>query len=399
MASHQGGTPQASWGPPDGGWPALDGLRGVAILMVIAVHYLGTHHALHPDANFFFNLARAGWMGVDLFFALSGFLITGILLDTFGRPHAFRNFYVRRTLRIFPLYYLCLALTFGLAALIPALQTEGFRQIAEVQGWLWLYASNIKVAINQQWQTFGLFGGGWVEMSHLWSLAIEEQFYLLWPAALLLTPGRHRLRLTLAAFAMALLLRLFFLDRGNQIAAYALMPCRMDVLAAGACFAVVARRDGGTERALRWARPLAVTSALAIVALWIWRGVLWHGDPAVAGVGFSLIAVFSGCVVVFGVALPESHPLVRGLSARWLRSIGRVSYAMYLFHFALLKILFLRITPSERLVPILGSEAAVALLRFALVLVVTYAVARLSWRFYERPILALKRHFGAPVRN
>jgi peptidoglycan/LPS O-acetylase OafA/YrhL len=369
-------------------------MRGVAILLVIVVHYLGIHYDLHPDASFFFNLARAGWMGVDLFFALSGFLITGILLDTRDRPRYFRNFYARRTLRIFPIYYLCLALTFGLGALVPALQTEGFRQIAGVQGWLWLYASNIKVALNQQWQTFGLFGGGWVEMSHLWSLAIEEQFYLVWPAVVLATPRRHLLRVTLGAFVAALLLRLFFVSQGNLIAAYALMPCRMDALAAGACIAIVARRDGGTEGVLRWARPVAAASGAAILALWIWRGELWHRDPVVAGVGFSLIAALSGCVVVFGVALPVRHPLVRLLCAGWLRSVGKVSYGMYLIHFALLKILFLRITPTERLAPVLGSEAAVLFLRFGIVLVVTFALAWLSWNLYERRFLALKRYFG-----
>ena len=394
MASEDRDAPQRNWGPPAGGWPALDGVRGVAILAVIVVHYLGTYCEFHPDSSFFFNLARAGWMGVDLFFALSGFLITGILLDTRHRPHYFRNFYARRTLRIFPIYYLCLALTFGLGALVPALQTEGFREISEVQGWLWLYASNVKVSLNQQWQTFGLFGGGWVEMSHLWSLAIEEQFYLVWPAVVLGTPRRHLLRVTLGAFAAALLLRLFFVHQGNLIAAYVLMPCRMDALAAGACVAIAARSDGGTERVLRWARPLALASSAAIGALWIWRGELWHRDPVIAGVGFSVIAVLSGCVVVFGVTLPERHPLVRFLCVRPLRSIGRVSYAMYLIHFALLKILFLRITPTDRLAAVLGSEPAVLLLRFGIVLVVTYVLARLSWSFYEQRFLALKRYFG-----
>jgi peptidoglycan/LPS O-acetylase OafA/YrhL len=395
------GNPPAPRGfvPPAGGWLALDGLRGVAILLVIAFHYLGTWAELTPGASGLFHLARGGWVGVDLFFALSGFLITGILIRSQGSPRWIRNFYARRTLRIFPLYYLCLALIFGLGALVPALRNEGFREIAEVQGWLWLYASNIKVAINQQWQTFGLFRGGWVELSHLWSLAVEEQFYLVWPALIALTPTRHRFRLALGAFAVALLLRLAFVHHGNVTAAYMLMPCRMDALASGAVIALLADRDGDCARLLRWARPIAVLAAAAIAGIWILRGDFWQRDPVVAGLGFSLVALLSGCLVVFAIALPRSHVFVRLLRARPLRRIGEVSYAMYILHFALLKILFLPLTPVDRLAPLLGSEAAVIVLRFTIVCVTTYALARLSWRYWERPFLALKRNFGAPDRS
>lgn len=385
--------------PPEGGWLALDGLRGVAILLVIAVHYLGIYAEANPDASAIFHLARGGWVGVDLFFVLSGFLITGILIRTVGREHYYRNFYARRTLRIFPLYYVCLALIFGIGTLVPVFRSEGFQQIASVQGWLWLYASNIKVAINQQWQTFGLFGGGWVELSHLWSLAVEEQFYLVWPALIAVVPAGHRLRLTLVAFLTALLLRLLFIHHDNVIAAYVLMPCRMDALATGAFIAVLADRLGGTARLLRWSRPVAMVATFAIALLWTLRGSFWQRDPLVAGVGFSLVALLAGCLVVFAIALPREHLLVRCLSSRFLRQIGRVSYGMYFFHFALLKILFLPITPVERLAPILGSEGAVIVLRFGIVVVISYALARLSWLVLERPFLELKRHFGSADRN
>jgi len=385
--------------PPEGGWLALDGLRGVAILLVIAVHYLGTYAEVNPNAALVFRLARGGWVGVDLFFVLSGFLITGILMRTIGSEHAFRNFYARRTLRIFPLYYVSLALIFGIGTLVPVFRSEGFQQIASVQGWLWMYASNIKVAINQQWQTFGLFGGGWVELSHLWSLAVEEQFYLVWPALILLVPVAHRLRLTILAFLIAVSLRLVFIHYDNIIAAYVLMPCRMDSLATGAFIAVLAGRDGNTARLLRWSRPIAVATTLGIVLLWLLRGDFWQRDPVVAGIGFSLVALLAGCIVVFAIALPREHLLIRGLSSGVLRRIGRVSYGMYIIHFALLKFFFLPITSVDRLAPILGSVGAVIALRFAIVVVVSYALARLSWRFLERPFLGLKRHFGPADRS
>jgi len=246
--------------------------------------------------------------------------------------------------------------------------------------------------------TFGLFGGGWVELSHLWSLAVEEQFYLVWPVLIAIIPGRHRLRLTLIAFVTALSLRLLFIHHGNVIAAYVLMPCRVDALATGAFIAVFAGRDGGIARLLRWSRPVATATTIAIAVMWLWRGDFWQRDPVVAGVGFSLVALLAGCLVVFAISLPAEHLLIRGLSSRWLRRIGRVSYGMYIIHFALLKILFLRITPVERLAPIVGSEGAVIVLRFGIVVVFSYALARLSWHFLERPFLQLKRHFGSADR-
>ncbi len=399
IKASSGSLPPVSLAPPEGGWLALDGLRGVAILLVIAVHYLGTFAEVDPDASAIFHLARGGWVGVDLFFVLSGFLITGILMRTVGRENYYRNFYARRTLRIFPLYYVSLALIFGIGMLVPIFRSEGFQQIASLQGWLWLYGSNIKVAVNQQWQTFGLFGGGWVELSHLWSLAVEEQFYLVWPALFAVVPARHRLRLTVVAFLTALLLRLFLIHHGNVIAAYVLMPCRMDALATGACIAVLADRHGSTARLLRWSRPAAVVTTFAIALLWAFRGSFWQRDPAVAGVGFSLVALLAGCIVIFAISLPREHLLIRCLSSRFLRQIGKVSYGMYIIHFALLKVLFLPITPVERLAPILGSEGAVVALRFGIVVVVSYALARLSWLLLEQRFLELKRYFGSADRS
>ena len=152
--------------------PALDGLRGFAILLVIFIHF-----GAGVDLPVFFHrLAYMGWTGVDLFFVLSGFLITRILLTSKNSRHYFKNFYLRRMLRIFPLYYA--ALVCGIW-LIPAILPETIvqpylGQSQSHQGWLWSYSVNIARTFMPI-VSFGMF-------SHFWSLAIEEQFYIIWPS-------------------------------------------------------------------------------------------------------------------------------------------------------------------------------------------------------------------------
>ena len=153
-------------------YPALDGLRGVAILLVIIYH------------NFnFINQSQFGWLGVDLFFVLSGFLITTILLNDAGSPHFLKNFFIRRILRIFPLYFLCLIIFLILFPFLGLYKKELSFFIAN-QWWLWTYLQN--------W-LYSLFLTDDAKMlTHLWSLAVEEQFYLIWPFIILLVkkPGK-----------------------------------------------------------------------------------------------------------------------------------------------------------------------------------------------------------------
>src|SRR5262245_10664845 len=156
--------------------PALDGIRGIAILLVLLFHFGQYGHGLPYPAVFvdklFHRICQIGWVGVDLFFVLSGFLITGILYDSKGRNHYFRNFYVRRCLRILPLYYFSLILFLIVLPKLFPLHT-GFRSLRQDSFWYWTYLSNVRVAYRG-WDSFGV-------LDHFWSLAVEEQFYLLWP--------------------------------------------------------------------------------------------------------------------------------------------------------------------------------------------------------------------------
>src|SRR5580700_6952106 len=155
--------------------PALDGIRGVAILLVLF------YHLFRYDNSLLGRLSHHGWLGVELFFVLSGFLITGILYDSRGEVHYFRNFYGRRVLRIFPLYYGFLAVAALLAPLLIKAQLQGIHTYIHYQVWWWLYAANILESIK-----------GWIcaAFDPFWSLAIEEHFYLIWPLLIALAPKR-----------------------------------------------------------------------------------------------------------------------------------------------------------------------------------------------------------------
>ena len=154
-----------------------------------------------------------GWIGVDLFFVLSGFLITGILYDAKGGPHYFRNFYMRRSLRIFPLYYAFLILIF---AVMPLLRASGADHVGK-QVWMWTYLSNVLFA-RVGWE------GMPAHTTHLWSLAIEEQFYLLWPLLVWLASRRRLIQLCVGSIAVAFATRLVLhFVFANDVAAYALI--------------------------------------------------------------------------------------------------------------------------------------------------------------------------------
>jgi peptidoglycan/LPS O-acetylase OafA/YrhL len=330
---------------------------------------------------------------------LSGFLITGILLDAKGAPHYFRNFYARRTLRIFPLYYLSLALFFLVLPLFPALDTEGFRAVARNQAWLWTYTMNLYTSFNAAVGGKNPFAGDWVQTLHFWSLSVEEQFYLVWPAIVLMTTRRQLRAVTIVCFAGAWALRLYFVSRGNSGGPYFTAPyfftlCRLDDLAAGAFVAVAARERGGLER-LAACAPWA-----AVLALWALLGTavqLRHFFPLEAAVqtrAYSAFTLLYASLLVFALTARD------GAYRRWLRnpvlrSYGKYSYAIYIFHWGLSGLIFFRIIPLEALTERLGSQDAALAVRAIAVAVLSWGMGFASWHLCEKHFLRLKRYFYA----
>jgi len=380
-------TPRAAHVPCSQGThlPSLDGLRGTAVLLVLGFHFAHLEGAPGGAERVLIGATGFGWSGVDLFFVLSGFLITGILLDAKGSPGYFRAFYLRRMLRIFPLYYAYLAVLF---LVVPHILPASSLDVKPgSQGWLWSYLGNVLFARERGFGASPYAG-------HFWSLAVEEQFYLAWPLLVwLLTPRR------LAAVSLALVGGAFALRLGihrtswNATAAYVLTPCRADALAVGALVAVAVREEAGLARLRRLAPWVLAACAAAVAAIWLARGAFFGGDPAVQTWGFTPLAVGYGAVLVLALSSPRGSPLARGLSAGWLREAGRYSYGLYVLHYpAFLALEAAGLGPAA-LARALGSRLGGILAFTALAAAASLAAALASWHLLERRFLRLKDLF------
>jgi peptidoglycan/LPS O-acetylase OafA/YrhL len=361
---------------------ALDGLRGLAILLVAAYHF-GLPYLerfKEPGDAIIAGLVGWGWSGVDLFFVLSGYLITSILLDTKHADNYLQSFFARRLLRIFPLYYAFLAFWFWVLPLFELVSANsapavfGFHQ----QAWYWTYSQNIANALGRYVPGLG----------HFWSLAIEEQFYLVWPCVVLGVRGPRRLlvwSLGLAGLAMLLRVLAVWLEAGPEVA-YRLTVCRMDALLAGASVSA-ATRAGLHPILVRRARAIVLGSALALAILAAFSEGLLRTHPLTQTAGFSLFAVaFTGLLVL---AL-QGQGVSKVLSVAWLRSLGKYSYGVYVFHWPIA--LFGAI--ALRRAGVLDSRLShVAFVPAGILM--TYILARISWWLLEAPFLAYKDHFSA----
>jgi peptidoglycan/LPS O-acetylase OafA/YrhL len=307
---------------------ALDGLRGIAILLVILLHgteAIGRVHAIAPNVGTVFNI---GFTGVDLFFVLSGFLISGILLASKGSPSYFRVFYIRRTLRIFPLYYAYLALIFLVLPVMSVTFRNNYSDLRSHQFWYWTYLDNFFTATKGGWRMDGAV------TAHFWSLAVEEQFYLIWPAVVLLMSSKSLRNLCIAMVVATPFLRLGFrLADINPVAVYVLTFCRADALALGALIAVTLRTENGRALIRRHAVNALMVATVVLAATGAWRHGFDRFDIVVGTIGYSVWAAFYGALLCVAVTRPpRAEWIATLLSARWLRFFGKYSYAMYVFH-------------------------------------------------------------------
>lgn len=310
----------------------LDGLRAVAVILVLLNHFAPT-----GAVPLLWRVAPVGWVGVDLFFVLSGYLITRILLATRNDGRYYGNFFVRRTLRIFPLYYCVLALIF--AALLLDRHGVGCEELREWGSplWFWLYLGNVHMALTgHNPPTFALMP--------LWSLHVEEQFYLLFPFIVRRVRRATLIKVLTAALLVSPVLRLLlwraFPD--NPLLQYKLLPCRFEGLALGGLIAagnVAAWRLDG--------RLLGAIAAVGVSAGFMLLTAFGHGsylDPFTRVIGYSLFPVMFAFVLLWALRCRGAW------QTGWLRwapmqFIGKRSYGMYL----------LQIPVSAALAAVLGS--------------------------------------------
>jgi peptidoglycan/LPS O-acetylase OafA/YrhL len=369
--------------------PALDGLRGVAVLLVMLFHFnMGVEDEYRFDSPLLAPI-QAGWCGVDLFFVLSGFLITGILLDAKGSSRYFRNFYVRRALRIFPLYYAVLLAVFFVAPAVTFLLTTGYRELAHNQLPLWAYYSNIAIAVRESFY----FRAEWVSLNHFWSLAIEEQFYLVWPAVVLLCRRRTLVAVCLACMAGAFALRAGLVFQGGyKYTPYVFTLCRLDGLTFGSLLAVGWRAPGWRPALVRAAWPLGLACGVGLVGVWAATGGFSSYDPLVQTAGYSLLALFFGAGLLLAVNAGTAGIAGRTLRSPVLSFFGKYSYGLYVVHPNVRDVLQ-HLFPIRSIAVWVNAPALAAVVFVGLAFSVSVALAWLSWHLYEKHFLKLKAYF------
>jgi peptidoglycan/LPS O-acetylase OafA/YrhL len=354
--------------------PALDGLRGVAILLVLLRHSV---FGMETSSRFLAKVLAAGqltWSGVDLFFVLSGFLIGGILLDARESPRYFQTFYIRRAYRIFPLYGVVTAL-FLMRHLPFHLLPGHFGDVSPLTIPWWSYVTLT--------QNFWMAHNGWygaVAMAVTWSLAVEEQFYLTIPLLIRMISPRRLLYVLLSVVAGAPLLRIFLrytLPHGDY-ACYILMPCRADALCLGVLSAMLVRSARAWNLLLEKRNALfGLTAVLfAGVAFMTYRGYEQFSS-LMTSFGYSWLALFyTGCLLI-AVSTSTGSGVLRSPT---LMGLGTLAYCSYLIHLPMIQasrlLLGLRLSPGSAWLA--GSVLGVAL---------TLTIAALSWKYFEKPLL------------
>ena len=372
--------------------PELDGLRGLAIVMVMVYHLTLLAAPFARSAFLKSTLVQAasmGWAGVDLFFVLSGFLISSILLKTRRDPHYFKNFYARRVLRIFPLYYLFIAvmfifLPFFSPKLDPGVARAGWPFFAlYLHNWLYIpkFADHFFIIVPAY-------------ISPIWSLAIEEQFYFLWPSVVYFLNRRKLFVFSIVVVVIALLIRVSLVLFSSNWASleyflYYSSFTRFDGLCMGALIALAFETERGGAVLARWAWPVLIGVVAGMIGIVLVNSNVFalSTNPLMDMWGYTLLALGAGALIVL-VTKGPAQGIVRVVFRNpILRFHGRYSYAMYLLHIPMIFLL----TREFRALGLKGDGVWFAFVGLSFGLTIVSAL--LTWHLLEKHAFALKRYF------
>jgi peptidoglycan/LPS O-acetylase OafA/YrhL len=361
--------------------PALDGVRGLAILAVLFYRFgLQGDFYLSTDPSdqlpqWAVLALSLGQRGVDLFFVLSGFLITGILFDAKGQSQFFRHFYTRRVLRILPLYYASLVL---FLLVIPCILTPAqfpIKHAQEDQHWLWLHAANLSFLFRGEWSLGRL--------DHFWSLAIEEHFYFVWPLVIFLCNRRTAMWVCAIGFFASPLARIAWIKAGGvDVAIDTLTIFRLEGLLAGAWLALAVRSPQGLAAIARPAKWVLLGTSLLLAPTLL-------TDKRLLTIPETLYAAFFAATLAVILGSATNSWTTRICESRFLRFFGKYSYAMYIFQNPLVPLMALLFT-SNQLESLTGSFVAGRVIYGLLMAAATTLAALASWNLFEKHFLALK---------
>ena len=308
-------------------------------------------------------MANIGQTGVTLFFVLSGFLITRILINTKDSPGYFKNFYLRRTLRIFPLYYLFLIIYFFIAPFFLHLERFNFENEFYYFSYLQGFA-----------RTFGWDVAG---PNHFWSLAVEEHFYLFWPFVIFLASKKNIAKFILGIIVLTIVVRSLLLS--NNYSVFLFTFTRIDSLAIGAILALMEIKNYFKSSNLKYF--VGMLGGLVLLTLFTWFALSGEGNDYVQNFRYLLLSLLYFSLIGSLLSIPKEHFINSALTTKFLQYTGKISYGLYVYH-PLVFMFCAQYFWTESL-----------LLNFFLGTLLSYLIAGLSFAYFESQFLKLKKYF------
>ncbi len=346
----------------------LDGIRAIAALMVLFFHFFRDITTGSLPLNILKELSNFGQTGVTMFFVLSGFLITRILLNTKATSGYFKNFYVRRILRIMPLYFLFLVIWYLVVPLVTGTALANFNQ----EIYYFTYLQNF--ARTFDWDTTG--------PHHFWSLAVEEHFYLFWPMVIYFFSKRSLTKIIIGVILFALLLRAYMLWEGYSVFIFTFT--RFDALAIGALLAILELKRIFRPESSHIFLKLGISILSLSIFLYAFFG---EGNDLLQNLRYLLLSFAYFAMVGFVLSLREGHFINRVLQTGFLSYTGKISYGLYVYH------------PLVLLIFSTYFSTGIILFDLLIICGLSYILAGLSYRYFESRFLGLKKYFDYDTNN